>query len=155
MKPSTIFFFSVVLCGLGACGAPDESPVMTVTGDGALQVQIANVRNSTGSLTCSLFNSAAGFPGPSRIAGGTLQMPARAGAMSCTFRNLPAGDYAVSVFHDENNNRELDTNLLGAPLEGYGATLNNLPPAATPTWDNNHVRIAATQTVSLTLQLRY
>jgi len=30
--------------------------------------------------------------------------------------------YAVSVFHDENYNGKLDTNLLGIPREGVGAS---------------------------------
>ena len=31
--------------------------------------------------------------------------------VSYTFKSLPAGDYAVFVFHDENNNGMLDTGL--------------------------------------------
>jgi len=34
------------------------------------------------------------------------------------------GKYAVSVFHDENSNGKLDTNFLGIPREGVGASNN-------------------------------
>ncbi len=46
-------------------------------------------------------------------------------AVSYTFKSLPAGDYAVFVFHDENNNGILDTGLFKRPLEarGYSAVL--------------------------------
>jgi len=37
-----------------------------------------------------------------------------------TFKSVPAGDYAVFVFHDENNNGILDTGLMQRPLEGRG-----------------------------------
>jgi uncharacterized protein (DUF2141 family) len=37
-----------------------------------------------------------------------------------TFTSLPAGDYAVFVFHDENNNGQLDTGLFKRPLEARG-----------------------------------
>lgn len=37
-----------------------------------------------------------------------------------TFAQLPAGDYAISLFHDENSNDELDTGWFGIPKEGYG-----------------------------------
>jgi len=34
--------------------------------------------------------------------------------------NLSPGKYSFKYFHDENNNVELDTNILGIPKEGYG-----------------------------------
>ena len=34
----------------------------------------------------------------------------------------PRGQYAANAFHDENDNGELDTNLIGIPTEGYGFT---------------------------------
>jgi uncharacterized protein (DUF2141 family) len=43
-----------------------------------------------------------------------------------TFPNLPAGDYAVFVVHDENNNNIMDTGLFGRPIEGRGYS-NFLP----------------------------
>jgi len=32
----------------------------------------------------------------------------------------------VELFHDENNNRDFDLNLMGIPVEGYG--MSNNPP---------------------------
>ena len=45
---------------------------------------------------------------------------AHAGVIRVVLRDLPPGRYAVTAFHDENGNGELDTNLLGIPSEGYG-----------------------------------
>lgn len=36
------------------------------------------------------------------------------------FKGLPPGEYAVSAFHDENNNNKMDTNFLGIPIEPIG-----------------------------------
>jgi uncharacterized protein (DUF2141 family) len=38
------------------------------------------------------------------------------------FFHVAPGTYAVSVFHDENSNGKLDTNLMGIPREGVGAS---------------------------------
>ena len=40
----------------------------------------------------------------------------------CTivFKDLKNGPYAIRYFHDENENDELDTNILGIPKEGFG-----------------------------------
>jgi len=34
--------------------------------------------------------------------------------------DLPAGDYAIMLFHDENGNYQLDMSESGVPLEGVG-----------------------------------
>jgi uncharacterized protein (DUF2141 family) len=39
------------------------------------------------------------------------------------FTDLPSGDYAVALFHDENGNRRLDR-LAGIPTEGVGFSNN-------------------------------
>ncbi len=40
--------------------------------------------------------------------------------VSYTFKSVSPGDYAVFVFHDENNNGILDTGLFERPLEARG-----------------------------------
>jgi uncharacterized protein (DUF2141 family) len=40
------------------------------------------------------------------------------------FRNIQKGEYAVSVFHDENRNGKPDENFLGGYGEGYGFSNN-------------------------------
>ena len=49
---------------------------------------------------------------------------ARNGVLEFVFTGLPAGKFAVAVFHDENGNDTLDTNLLGIPKEGYAFSEN-------------------------------
>ena len=46
--------------------------------------------------------------------------PARVGAVRFVVGDLSPGRYALAAFHDENDNGELDTNLVGIPSEGYG-----------------------------------
>ena len=41
-----------------------------------------------------------------------------------TFTDLPKGEYAVSVYHDENANGVMDKNMFGIPSEDYAASNN-------------------------------
>jgi uncharacterized protein (DUF2141 family) len=66
----------------------------------------------------ALYDSEAAFS--KRGDGPGLRLPAHKGAVTGVFADLPAGNYAVAVFHDENGNGKLDANLLGMPTEGYG-----------------------------------
>jgi uncharacterized protein (DUF2141 family) len=40
------------------------------------------------------------------------------------FNDLPAGTYAVAVFHAENNETKLETGMFGKPKQGYGFSRN-------------------------------
>lgn len=53
------------------------------------------------------------------------------------FDSIPSGNYAISVFHDENSNHELDANFLFIPTEGYG--FSNNPKFYGPSnWEKTH-----------------
>ena len=58
--------------------------------------------------------------------------------VSYTFRDIPQGDYAAFVFHDENNNGILDTGLFHRPLEGRGYS-EVLPQDSEPHRGEDHI----------------
>jgi len=87
-----------------------------------IHVYVAGLRNDNGKALCALFSSAADFPKKAEKA-----IAHSAAAISnqhavCDFSGVAPGTYAVAVFHDENSNGKLDTNFLGIPREGVGAS---------------------------------
>ncbi|TYP98080.1 uncharacterized protein (DUF2141 family) [Tenacibaculum adriaticum] len=36
------------------------------------------------------------------------------------FKDIPKGEYAISAFHDENDNKKMDTKIFGIPKEPVG-----------------------------------
>jgi uncharacterized protein (DUF2141 family) len=50
------------------------------------------------------------------------------------FENLPPGEYALTVFHDENNNGKMDSNFLGIPKEGTGFSNDASALFGPPSW---------------------
>jgi uncharacterized protein (DUF2141 family) len=52
------------------------------------------------------------------------RIKAKRGETTHRFENLPPGQYAVQVIHDENDNGKFDSNFLGIPSEGYGFSNN-------------------------------
>lgn len=86
-----------------------------------IHVKILNIRNSTGTVVCALFESSVGFPTEFlRSATNVMVIKIRKTQARCTFEEIPRGTYAIAVIHDENMNGELETNWLGIPTEGYG-----------------------------------
>jgi uncharacterized protein (DUF2141 family) len=87
-------------------------------------VEIAGMRNDQGRVLCSLFSSAADFPKKSDKAVAHAGSDISHGQAACEFGGVGPGTYAVSAFHDENSNGKLDTNFMGIPREGVGASNN-------------------------------
>jgi uncharacterized protein (DUF2141 family) len=86
-----------------------------------IHVTILNIRSSTGTIACALFDSSQGFPGEYlRFATNINVIKIRKKQARCDFEEIPPGRYAMAVVHDENMNGKLDTNWLGRPKEGYG-----------------------------------
>jgi uncharacterized protein (DUF2141 family) len=86
-----------------------------------IHVKILNIRNSTGTVDCALFESPEGFPTEVlRSATNVMVIKVRHTQARCDFEDIPPGKYALAVIHDENMNGKLDTTGLGIPTEGYG-----------------------------------
>jgi len=82
-----------------------------------LAIEIEGFEPGKGQVRVALFDAAAEFP-----AKPTQGQRAKAdGAKTVVvFRDLPAGRYAVSAYHDENANEKLDRGMFGIPKERTG-----------------------------------
>jgi uncharacterized protein (DUF2141 family) len=84
-------------------------------------VRIEGFRSDAGHAFVALHASSDGFPG-AESAARVARTPIAEGETAVTFDAVAPGTYAVAVVHDENGNGKLDTNLLGIPREGVGAS---------------------------------
>lgn len=85
-----------------------------------LTVEIENLRNSKGIVQITLYNKDGSIPDEHyknyhKIEKATIKN----GKAECTFSNLPQGNYALNILHDENNNGKVDKGLV-LPKEGIG-----------------------------------
>src|SRR5271157_350331 len=86
-----------------------------------IHVKVLDIRNSTGTVDCALFDSPVGFPIEVLLsATNVMVIKVRHTQARCDFEDIPPGTYALAVIHDENMDGKLDTNFLGIPKEGYG-----------------------------------
>lgn len=84
-----------------------------------LTITVKDVRSADGSVLIAVYDSDANFMKPPQ-AKVRRKTNANKGEVKFVIHDLPAGKYAVSSYHDENNNGKLDTNSLGVPTEGFG-----------------------------------
>lgn len=90
------------------------APSTAVAGD--LTVEIQGVAAEKGNVMVALYKKEDKWMGKST--GGTM-VAAKKGAVSVAFKDLPEGEYAISLFVDENSNGKLDSNAIGIPIEPY------------------------------------
>ena len=93
-------------------------PVMGLT-QVRLEVEVHGVASSEGAVLVALYNEESGFLKFDQVFHSTGS-PAVKGVTRIVIEDLPRGDYAIAVFHDENGNEELDANWLGIPKEPLG-----------------------------------
>ena len=113
---------------------------------------VSNFRNDKGVCRACLFNSESSYDNKQPLQ--CQQVSITNGKAQAIFQNLPPGTYAVSVFHDANNNNEFDKNFLGIPKEGYGASRNSLPFASAPAFNANKFQLLNNTITVLAIHLR-
>jgi len=118
------------LTALAAAPRADDASKMA-----GIKVEVSGFRNDNGKLGCSLFRGPEGFPRDGSKVFRHMWAPIKNGRGECFFRGVPAGDYGVTVFHDENGNGKFDMNWMGMPLEGYGFSNNIKPRFKAPDFD--------------------
>lgn len=96
-----------------------------------ITVVITNFNSNDGKAFVALYNSEDSF-----LRKGIRNEVRDIENKSCTlvFKNLPNGIYAISMFHDENDNGKMDTNFMKIPKEDYGCSNNAKGVMGPPKW---------------------
>ena len=53
-----------------------------------------------------------------------------------TVEAIPFGEYAIKIYHDEDDDNEMDTNFLGVPSEDYGFSNNAKGTFGPASWED-------------------
>jgi uncharacterized protein (DUF2141 family) len=92
-----------------------DRPTSSVT------VEVSGLASARGVVECVLWAGPDGFP--TDTARAQAKVTARATTQrraTCTFAEVTAGTYAVSVWHDEDEDGVVNRGLFGIPTERYG-----------------------------------
>ena len=66
-----------------------------------------------------------------------------------TFKKIPVGEYAISVFHDKNSNNKMDVNFLGIPKEAYGCSNNTKGFMGPPKYEDAKFQLTKNSTIRI------
>ena len=80
-----------------------------------------------------------------------LESDIKDGKATVTFTDVEPGVYAVILFHDKNDNKQMDFDLQGMPQEMYGVS-NNVMSMGPPQWTDAKFEVAG-EPVSLEIRM--
>lgn len=121
---------------------------------GKIIVQVNGFKNNDGKARLLIFSSKekGSFPKDKDKAFAKFVVPIKDNQVLFNFENLPYGDYAISVHHDEDNNGKVNSNLLGIPNEGLGASNDAKGFFGPPSFDKAKVSLNKEQ-ISISINI--
>ncbi len=111
-------------------------------------------KTDEGTVRVALFLDATVWPDGDASIFGTAVVPITDGRAIAVFEDVPAGPFAVSVFHDEDDDGELDSVALGIPSEAYGFSGDARNMFGPPSFEQAQVELAADETKQITIQVK-
>lgn len=94
-----------------------------------LTVVVEGLPSAKGHVAVAVYPGEQGFPKDDTKAIRRVRAPIDSATLTANavWQDLPAGTYAVSVFHDDNDSGKLETNFFGVPVKCYGFSNNPKP----------------------------
>ncbi|SHO60733.1 DUF2141 domain-containing protein [Algoriphagus zhangzhouensis] len=100
-----------------------------------IKLRITNCSSNEGLVRVLVYNQAVGFPENTKTAVVSYSLPIKGKHAEISIPDLGPGEYAISAYHDENEDGELEKHLLGYPTERYGFSNNPKITFSAPTYE--------------------
>ena len=101
-----------------------------------LTISVSGIKSIKGKINIALYNSESTFNDPDKAFKEFFLDFDKKPKTSFKLENIPPGEYAFALFHDENENYELDTNFLGIPQEGFAFSNNAMGNFSPPSYED-------------------
>ena len=142
IKPAYIALLATIF--VQACTQPSQAEPQTARTNG-ISLNFEGVRNQQGSLMVAIFTDKQSYE---QLQKPYISVQLPASQTQVSFPGLQLTNFAVTLYHDENANQQLDYKD-GYPIEGYGSS-GDIGRFDTPTFEK-----AVTSTQELNIPVYY
>lgn len=125
--------------------APSDTPLLTI--------QLTGAKSDRGVYSCAIFSNREDFERRSNPVQSS-NIPIASEPVIWSVSDLPAGEYTIAVFHDENENGKLDRHAFGYPTEAYGFSNNARGKLGPPPFETVVFDFPADVNQTLTIRLK-
>jgi uncharacterized protein (DUF2141 family) len=127
-----------------ATSASSDEPAAVGTEVGKLTVVPVGLEKDAGSVMVKLASSEADFESGTVAFRSAIVKVENKQAVA-VFEDVPYGEYAIKIFHDEDGDEKLDTNFVGFPKEKFGFSNDALGRFGPPSYEQARFRFEATE----------
>lgn len=116
---------ALVATAVAAEADPSQSPVLTL--------RVEHIEQAQGRLMIAVFSDSESWSGgePAFTASAAVE----SAEVELELGAVPAGDYAIKLYHDVDGDGELDTNLVGIPTEPFAFSNSAMGSFGPPAWE--------------------
>ena len=131
---------------LWMCAVPSHKQV---------ELHCIHFRNSTGHARIAVYNNPKTFCDESIKPYKEVSAKIINNECMISIGDLPDGDYALTLLHDENEDSVMNYNFLGLPKEGYAFSNNIAPGFSKPGFNACKIKVVSGFIISQTIKVRY
>ncbi|MEM8521363.1 DUF2141 domain-containing protein [Flavobacterium sp. PL12] len=133
---SNLFIFFSLITSLFS----SENPQLTI--------KISNIEKMKGEIIIGIFDKDKNFlKEGSAIKNYTVKVEKNTAFITIT--DLPKGEYAVTMYHDENSDKECNRNFMGMPKESYAFSNNFKPKFGPPKFKDCKFELIENKTLNI------
>ena len=115
----------------------------------SLTVQVTGAKETTGVVRAALFSDPAAFPDGKFTRTTAVPLNGK-NSVRLVFKNLPAGTYAISLYHDADGNDKFGKTL-GLPKESYGFSVIHDEVMSKPEFDDAKFDVRKNTSITIPL----
>jgi len=115
-----------------------------------LTINVTNIKKKVGEIQVSAFNNKESFLKENEEYK-IYRFKVTSLSERFDIQDLPKGDYAFIIYHDLNNNKEIDKNIYGIPMEPYGFSQNVKPRYSAPYFEDCSISLEGSKNIKISL----
>ena len=122
---------------------------------GSIAITMTGFRSDRGTAMVALWRNAKEFPAKPPEDAPSRSVPITNGRANARFEGVIAGDFAITVFHDEDGDGELKESMFGIPKEGIGFSRDVRPRFRAPRFEDAKLELAPGTTKRISIRMLY
>jgi uncharacterized protein (DUF2141 family) len=112
-------------------------------------VTVKNLQEIKGTIRMAVYSGEVNFMKKSLV---SKEIKVTSKEVTFVFENVTPGEYAVSTYHDIDDNKKLDTGFMGIPKEPYGFSNDARGTFGPPSYESAKFKVGENTKLSITLQ---
>lgn len=121
----------------------------TLFAQGKVEVTVKNIQELKGTIRMAVYSGEDNFM-QKELTSKDVKVTGK--EVVVVFENVKAGEYAISTYHDVDNNKELNTGFMGIPKEPYGFSNDARGTFGPPTYEKAKFKVTGDTKTSIKVE---